>query len=114
VLDDLVLGELQSAGFDAMGRDDINAILGLDRMRSATGCDEVSCMTELGGALGVDYLVAGNAALLDGMPVITLKLLHVAKARAISRANSTGNEGLREFPRLIGQAVQKLVAGSGL
>ena len=62
IMDEILLAELQNSGFEAIGPDDINAMLGFEKVKDAVGCDEISCVVEIGSALGVDYLAAGNVA----------------------------------------------------
>ena len=77
VVDELVLTELQNAGFEAIGPEDINALVGFESVRDAVGCNDASCMVEIGTALGVPYLVAGSIASLDGSTVMTPKIIDV-------------------------------------
>jgi hypothetical protein len=114
IMDELLLTELQSSGFEAIGPDDINAMIGFEKTKEAAGCDDVSCVTEIGNALGVEFLVAGNAATLDGSVVLTMKLLDVRKARVLSRTNKVAEGGPKNLPRLIAEAVQELVDRSAL
>src|SRR5262249_52636242 len=44
----------------AITKNDIQALLGLERMKDALGCGDVSCLAEIGGALGADRLMSGT------------------------------------------------------
>ena len=114
VVDELVLTELQNAGFEAIGPEDINALVGFESVRDAVGCNDASCMVEIGNALGVPYLVAGSIASLDGSTVMTLKLIDVVNTRVVARVNKVDQGGRREIPRVVANTVGSLVRKSKL
>jgi hypothetical protein len=109
IVDELLLTELQQAGFEAVGPDDINAMVGFEKTKETVGCDEASCVAELGSALGVEYLVVGNLATLEGSIVLTVKLIDVKHARVLARANRMAEGGKSALPRIIAEAVQEMV-----
>lgn len=114
IMDELLLTELQQSGFEAIGPDDINAMIGFEKTKEAVGCDEMACVAEIGSALGVDYLAAGNVAGLDGSMVLTLKLIDVRNTKVLSRVNKVSEGGDKGLPRMIAEAVQELVERSEL
>jgi hypothetical protein len=114
VIDDFVLSELQQAGFEAIGTDDISVMLGFEKTKEAVGCDDASCAAEIGGALGVDYLVAGKVSTLGKSRVVTLKLVDVRNTKVMARSNRTAEGTESALPGLVAQAVQELVTRSGL
>lgn len=114
VIDEFVLSELQGVGFEAIGNDDISVMLGFEKTKDAMGCDDASCAAEIGGALGVDYIVAGKVSTLGSAPVLTLKLVDVRNSRVLARSNRTGSGSESGLPTLVAEAVQELVAQSGL
>lgn len=113
LMDDLLLAELQSSGFDALGPGDINAMLGFERMKEASGCDDLSCVAEIGGALGVDYLTTGKLGRLGDSLLVTLQLLDVRGVRVLARVNRTAPTE-EVLPQTLAGAVQELVTQSGL
>src|SRR5690606_9289135 len=54
---------------------DIESMIGFERQRDLVGCDSVSCMTEIGGALGVDALLQIKLATLGNTAILTGTLL---------------------------------------
>jgi len=114
VMDELVLSELQQSGFESIGPDDINALIGFEKTKQAIGCDDMACATELGNALGVNYLVAGSVAIVEGSVVLTLKLLDTHNPKVLARTNKVAEGGQKNMPRVIAEAVQDLVERSGL
>ncbi len=73
-------------GVRVTGRQDVAALLGLERQKQLLGCDETaaSCLAELGNALGVDGVITGNIAKLDGEYVIDLKVTSASSTRPLS------------------------------
>lgn len=114
IMDELLLTELQQSGFEAIGPEDINAMVGFEKVKDAVGCDDAGCIAELGNALGVDYLVAGNVASLNKATVVTLKIIDVRNTKVLARANRMGDGGQGSLPRMIGEAVQELIERSSL
>ncbi len=114
VMDEILLTELQQSGFQAIGPDDINAMVGFESMKDATGCDDASCIAEIGNALGVDYLIAGNVASLEGSMVLTLKLIDVRGTRVAARVNRINDRGRSALPRMIAEAVQELIGRAAI
>jgi hypothetical protein len=114
ILNELLLTELQQSGFEAIGLEDINAMLGFEKTKEAAGCDDSQCVVEIGHALGVDYLAAGNVAAIEGSFVLTLKLMDVRQSKVLARVNRTGDGGQKGLPAMLAAAVQDLVAQSKL
>lgn len=114
VVDDLLLTELTTAGFEAIGPEDINQMLGFERMKEEAGCDDPSCYQDVGSALGVPYLTAGNLATVEGSTVVTLKLMNVEESRVVARVSRIAEGEARVLPRVIAEAVQEMVSRSGL
>ncbi|HET6345001.1 MAG TPA: hypothetical protein VFH51_08715, partial [Myxococcota bacterium] len=76
VLDDLLVDAVYSTGrYNVIGAADINAMLGLEKMRDLAGCSDAACAAQIGGALGVDYLLSGNASVLGNELIVSLTLI---------------------------------------
>jgi hypothetical protein len=112
VVDELLLAELMSSGFDPIGRDDLNALLDFEKQRDVSDCSEASCIAEIGNALGVPYLVSGNVVRLEGSCVLTLKLLDVRRTRVVARVSRVRQGGEEILPGLLLDGVEELVAQS--
>ena len=76
----------QTGAFKAISSQDINQMLALEAMKDRVGCDSASCLAEIGGALGADYMVSGSILLADQIYLIQLQLMNIAKARIDGRA----------------------------
>jgi TolB-like protein len=75
---------------EIIGQSDIGAMLGLEKQRQLLGCKEDSaCMAEIGGALGVDYMLVGSLGRMGNLLRLDLKLLDARKARVLERFGET-------------------------
>ena len=76
-------------GATVISSDDIVAMLSLEEDKQMLGCDDASCLAEIGGALGVDKLVNGQVGLLGNSYMITLKLISPGTAQVENRVSET-------------------------
>ncbi|NOZ86345.1 MAG: hypothetical protein GXP49_08755 [Deltaproteobacteria bacterium] len=72
-------------GYSVIGRDDMLRLLDHEQQKQMSGCTEDSCMAEIGGALGVDKMVAGAMDKVGESILLTLKLINVRNARVERR-----------------------------
>lgn len=87
LLTQVVVGELPKLGaFEVISSAEIRELLGFERQKQLLGCAEGSCLAELGGALGVDYLVSGQLGRLGKRYRLDLKLLDARKSRVAASA----------------------------
>lgn len=70
-----------------VGQDDINAVLGVDKQKQAIGCGDVSCMAEIGGALGVDLVMYGELGVLGTKYNINVSAVRTSNASVAARAS---------------------------
>jgi hypothetical protein len=111
-LDDYLAGAVRDQDFDVVTPGQIGAVLGIEKQRQLLGCAESSCLAELGGALGVDFIVMGSIAVLESDTVITLTAVNqkgtaVGSQRKLVKGKSI--EGLLPamdelVPKLMNQA----------
>ncbi|MDQ3264671.1 MAG: DUF3280 domain-containing protein [Myxococcota bacterium] len=93
LLQEVILTDLaRTRRFDVVGKSDIDAMLGLERQKQLLGCadDASSCLAELGGALGADYVLLGSVARIDQTRRVDLKLLDAKENRVIAREYAMG------------------------
>jgi TolB-like protein len=118
-LTDLLSLELKKfKGLNVVSRSEIQAMLQYQTDKMVLQCSsDTSCLIEIGGALGVDYLVSGSIGRLGESLVVSLKLLSIHEAKVTSRVSETfeGDEG--ELVRALRFASQRLLgkqaAGNG-
>ncbi len=70
-----------------LARAELRAMVSVETERQLGGCDQASCLAEVGEALGVDRAVMGNVAAVDGALVLSLRLVDIGKARVDARAS---------------------------
>jgi hypothetical protein len=71
-----------------IGSSDVADMISAEQRKQALGCDEDSCLAELGGALGVPYLLTGSLGSVGGRFMLNLKLLAVDEAKVAGRMTS--------------------------
>jgi hypothetical protein len=109
VLSDLLLNALLSRhNIQALGPADARAMLTAEQQRSLLGCNDETCMAELAGALGADWLIGGSVGKLDDLYVLSIQLIDARKAKVTSRATAT-LKNLKVAPARIGPLVDELL-----
>lgn len=105
-------------GFSVISQDDIKAMLALESDKQMLGCTDVSCIAEIGGALGVDYLVSGSVGKVDETYVVSLKMIDSSKVRVLNRVNQSFTGRASDLLRAVKFASEGLVGveqkGTGL
>lgn len=107
------LSQVQSVkGLRATGLDDVAAVLTRDRQQQALGCNDVSCMAEIGGALGTDLILYGELGRVGSRFSITLSIVSSQSSQAAARTNALVNASedaiLDALPKLVGNLVASL------
>lgn len=94
---------------------DLMALVDLERQKQMANCANDSCMAELAGALGVEFLVTGNLGKLGESYLLNIKMLDVKRAVTLASV-SERFMGKSEEALLDGvqPAVFKLLNLSGL
>ncbi len=86
-----------------LGQAELNSMLALEKQRDMLGCSsDLSCLAEIGGALGADHLAIGSVGRLGSVHLLTLKLVdtrHAKTIRHISEEVSGQDERLIEATR---------------
>jgi len=90
LLYELILTEFQAYdNLSVISKTDISSMVQYETEKELAGCDETSCMAEIGGALGVDKVVIGHVGKLGSSYVVTLKLMNIKKATVENRVSKT-------------------------
>ncbi len=87
LLSEMILSQLKESGQfgSVLGSSDIQSMLDLEQQKQALDCDENSCLAELGGALGVPYLLTSSLGAVGGKLVLNVKLIQVDEAKVANR-----------------------------
>jgi TolB-like protein len=120
LLDDKITVELSEyPDFTVLARSDLQQMLELEAERSAIGCDldSNSCLAEVAGAMGAQYVVSGRMGKLGSKITVTLNLFDSHQASNISRTNfdSDALDQIADaIPQLVAELVQPLLDAKGL
>jgi hypothetical protein len=95
-------------GTKVVARDDLVAMLLLEKDKRLLGCDDTSCMAEIGGALGVDKLIAGTVGKLADSFVTTLRLIDVRNIKVESRVTEAYKGAEDQLIRAVRHAGRRL------
>jgi hypothetical protein len=109
--------ELADLGaYEVIGLGDIDSLLGLERKKQLLGCDDdTSCLTEIGGALGVDRALTGTLSRVGDSVLVNLTLLDVPAARVVGRVGRrvVTDGALDHVLDAIGPLLEELAAKDG-
>ena len=92
VVDALILTAVVKEAPDTsvINRDDITAMLQLESDKQMLGCtDDMSCLSEIGGALGVDKIIVGQVGRVEREYVVSLRLIEPSTAKVENRVLET-------------------------
>ena len=107
---DLVTKEVDRLGlFRTVSMEEIKRMLEHEQQKILTGCDDTSCLAEIGGALGVELLVAGGVGKLGDTYLLSLKLIDVREAKVLAREERTVSGKVEELVSVSRQAARTLL-----
>jgi len=108
-LDEMILEAIHDLKqYDVLGPEDLNAVLGVEAMKDAMGCDDVACAAEIGGALGAPYLVAGQLTKLGEQTVLSLRLMDTQAPAVLERSTARGPANADALASMMAAAVGDL------
>lgn len=81
-----LVSEADRYAVKVLGGSDLQAFVGFERQKQILGCSDGSCLMELGGALGVDYLLSSEVGEVSGRWVFSVTLLDIVKSSVVKRA----------------------------
>lgn len=93
LLTDALVAEVRkrSPASAVISASDIRAMLRVEKQKQQLGCDDtaasVSCMAEIGGALGAERMLTASLGRLGQTYIYSLKLINVPEARVINEAS---------------------------
>jgi len=108
-LDEMILEAIHDLKkYEVLGPEDLNAVLGVEAMKDAMGCDDAACAAEIGGALGAPYLVAGQLTKLGEQTVLSLRLMDTQTPAVLERATARGPANAEALATMMAEAVGDL------
>ncbi len=111
ILSDIVVSEVARAGHDVISQSDIKAMVGFEQQKKMLGCtDDSSCLAEIGGALGVDYMMTGQVGQIGTRFRISLLVVDTKKARVAGRSAQFCDQNEDALARAAESTVKELLA----
>ena len=100
---------------------EIAAMIGYEEQKQILGCDDTSCMAEVGGAIGADYLMHSQVGKVGETFVVNIKVINVTEAKALKRVYKTVDgkidlvlQAIRaSVAEIFGMAAPEAVASNG-
>jgi TolB-like protein len=110
-IESFITGELDNhKSLKVLAGEDIKRMLDLEAEKQAAGCDDdSSCLAEMAGALGAEFVVTGQLGKLETRLILTLSLIDVNKKEAVNRVTVKA-DSLDAMPEQVEKAVSQLVA----
>ncbi len=111
LIDELLVSNVSASGcFKVISSSDINAMLGLEKLKDVSGCSDTACAAEIGGALGVDLLLSGTVGRLGDNLLVSLAVIDIAKSEVLGRLTSNIPQDENQISGYLHEAVRKLFA----
>jgi TolB-like protein len=105
----ILAADAARAGFEVISQADIGAMLAFQKQRQMLGCSDDGCLAELGGALGADYVLSGEAARVASRDHLTLTLLDAKRAKVLGRSAGFSPAGDDELAVAAQQRLRVLI-----
>ncbi len=85
-LTEILTTELAKTGrFEVLSESELGSLLGFDKQKQILNCSDASCLAELGGALGCDYLLLGALGQVGSQVSLDMKLADVKRSKIVGR-----------------------------
>lgn len=112
LLSNYMLSQLQGVKrLRTVGASDMDAVLAADKQKQALGCTDVSCMAEMGGALGVDLVMYGELGVLGSKYNINVSAVRTSDATVAARASLLVDKTEDALAERVPSLVQNVVDG---
>jgi TolB-like protein len=85
VRDEIAVDMGRDDRLDVLSSEDLRRVVSVDAEKKALGCDETSCLAEVGQALGARYIIHGSVAVLGTTTIVHLNLVDTDQGKAIAR-----------------------------
>ena len=92
---------------------DVTAMLGFERNKRMLGCsdEDMQCLAEITGALGVQQVLASSLAVAGGKYLISLSLLDARRARPLKRTAETAPLDNEALVRVVRRSAWQVFGG---
>jgi hypothetical protein len=112
LLNELLLTEFVKTGkYEVIGGSDLATMLKLEQQKRLMECTDQVCLSEIGGALGVDKLASANIGKVGDYFLVNVKIIDIRKAKVEHRVSHKVEGDEEELMSAITASVNELVAG---
>lgn len=109
-LTELMTAEIDNLGiYKVIAGRDVEAMLGFESKRIVMGCDDASCLAEIGGALGVDRIVNTQIGRVGAVYVVNIKVINIKRVDTEGRVYETVKGGDEALISTITRSVDRLL-----
>jgi TolB-like protein len=113
-LGDMLANEIRSMGdYHVIGKSDISTALDIEQRKTMMGCNENSCIAEVGGALGVRWVTVGNVSKFGDAYLLNIKILDATNVRVIAGVSKKVEGGESQLIDALSAAAKELFAKAG-
>jgi len=110
VTDSFVAEFRKLQGVSTIGMREIQDMLTHAERKRMLGCEADQCLMEIGGALGVDYIVTGNMGAVGESHVLNLRLIDILGMKVRQRVSKRmEKESGEEFLASVGPSVEEML-----
>jgi TolB-like protein len=87
ILTAIVVDDTARGGYDVISQGDVAAMIGFEKQKRILGCgDDSSCLAEIGGALGVEFVLTGQVGQIGSRYHLSFQILDARKAKVVARS----------------------------
>ncbi|MBN1962742.1 MAG: hypothetical protein JW841_17565 [Deltaproteobacteria bacterium] len=109
-LTDVLTVEIADIGlYKVIAGRDIQSMIGFERQKDMLGCTEAACLAEIGGALGVDRIIASHIGMIGSTYVVNIKLINIRSANTEGRAYETVKGEVDALINTVKKSARKLL-----
>jgi len=111
VITRLLLARLDEVeGLRTVSPEDLQLMLSIEKQKDALGCDDIKCIAEIGGALGTDFVVYGQVAVVGSQYSLNLTAIEARRSQAVARVSALVALSEDALVQAVPAAVLSLVA----
>lgn len=107
------LSQLTPAGVTILGASDAVAMLGQAQQAQLAGCDDASCLVEVGAALGARHIIVSSLGQVGDQFLVTAKLIDVDQAKVLARKSLTVDAQESRLPQAVREIARSIAASQG-
>ncbi|MCK5691067.1 hypothetical protein KAI87_17420, partial [Myxococcota bacterium] len=109
LLSEIVLTEFQNLHPKVIGGSDLTSMLDVEATKGQMGCNDTSCLAEVGAALGARYIADATLGLIGTRFVFAIKIIDTKNVQVLKRISKTGKMDDEVLIETVVQAVRELM-----